>query len=73
MTLTDKVLVDLENVQTGNIYTIFLTPDEIQRLECTFSGKNQEIIKQKKITFNCNIYLNSTNGIFVLTVNKYLF
>jgi len=39
MALTDKILIDLEDAQTGNIYTISLTPDEIPRLECTFDGR----------------------------------
>ena len=49
MILTDKVLVDLENAQTENIYTISRTPDEVSRLECTFDKRKQEIIKQKKL------------------------
>ena len=49
MTLIDKVLVDLENAQTENIDTISRTLDEVLRLKCTFGGKKQEVIRQKKL------------------------
>jgi len=29
-----------------NIYTIFLTPNEVSQLECIFGEKKQEVIKK---------------------------
>ena len=47
MTLTNKVLVDLENAQIGNIYTISLIPDV--RLECHLRWKESRDYNTKKL------------------------
>jgi len=40
MTSTHKVLLDLEDAQTENIYTISLT-SEVLRFKCTFDERKQ--------------------------------